>query len=173
MSPANRGQQLNAGAALAESDLLWFVHADAVPPATALTDMLDAVERGQHGGWFRFRFSPPDTKARQGLAALINWRAERGVAYGDQGLFFTRALFAQAAGFSDAPLFEEVALVQFCKRNSRFNALDSEMIVDARRWERDGWIRRTLSNRALALLHRCGVPATTLARWYARKRRSE
>ena len=47
-----------------------------------------------------------------------------------------------------------------------FVALALPMAVSARRWERDGFVRRTLRNRALALGFALGVHARTLARWY-------
>jgi hypothetical protein len=47
-----------------------------------------------------------------------------------------------------------------------FVALPIDVEVSARRWERDGWWRRTVMNRALALGYILGVPPTRLAHWY-------
>jgi hypothetical protein len=86
--------------------------------------------------------------------------------YGDQGIFVTRAAYDASPGFAAQPLFEEVALVRFLKRTGRFVALQLPMTVSARRWQRDGFLRRTLHNRALALGFSLGVHSNTLARWY-------
>ncbi len=66
----------------------------------------------------------------------------------------------------DAPLFEEVSLVRELRSAGRFDAVDATLGVSPRRWERDGWLRRTLNNRILALGYALGVPAEQLARRY-------
>jgi hypothetical protein len=86
--------------------------------------------------------------------------------YGDQGIFVTRAAYEEGPGFAAEPLFEEVPLVRYLKRCGGFVALDVPITVDPRRWERDGYLRRTLHNRVLALGHLLGVPPPRLAQWY-------
>ena len=163
-----RGRQLNAGAAAAKGDALWFVHADATPPFCGARFARDRVAAGDTGGWFRFRFEGINTPGTRRLERLINWRARHGVAYGDQGLFFRREFFMQHGGFAAAPLFEEVALVKAAKATGRFDEAHLAIGVDPRRWQQTGWSRRTLTNRALALAHGAGVSPETLARWYRR-----
>ncbi|MEM7610283.1 MAG: TIGR04283 family arsenosugar biosynthesis glycosyltransferase [Pseudomonadota bacterium] len=167
-SAQGRGVQLNAGAAAANNPIVWFLHADAMPPADGLAHVSRAIGAGAVGGWFRFRFAGASSKGQQNLAALINLRAERGVAYGDQGLFFTQRFFSQAGGFEALPLFEEVSLVKRAKATGQFAACDATIGVDPRRWQRSGWVRRTIYNRLLAFGFRLGIGADTLARWYRR-----
>ncbi|MEL7310283.1 MAG: glycosyl transferase family 2 [Pseudomonadota bacterium] len=164
-----RGSQLNRGRQAADADLLWFVHADANPPSDGPTAIRQAVEDGADGGYFRFRFDGIQSDAAKRLAALINWRAARGIAYGDQGLWFRSEVFDSHDGFDDVPLFEEVSLVRDVKTTGRFEALSASIGVDPRRWQQTGWISRTLINRALAIAHACGVSPHTLARWYAKR----
>lgn len=161
-----RGHQLHAGALRASGDILWFLHADAVPPDNAL-----ALIRAQHtanstGGYFGFRFTGTDAWHKSALARLINLRARFGTPYGDQGLFATRAAYDAAGGFADVPLFEEVALVRALRRQGSFACMPAEIGVSPRRWERDGWIRRTLGNRLLAVGYALGIPPHRLARRY-------
>lgn len=163
---ASRGHQLRHGAALAPGEVLWFLHADAQPPATAIAAIQDAVHAGAAGGYFRFCFTGPPAWYKRALAALINARSRLGVPYGDQGLFATRAAYMAAGGFADVALFEEVALVKSLRRIGPFVALDDRIGVSPRRWERDGWLRRTLENRALALAYMAGVSPQRLAQHY-------
>jgi hypothetical protein len=44
--------------------------------------------------------------------------------------------------------------------------MPADIGVSPRRWERDGWIRRTVGNRLLALGHALGIPPHRLARRY-------
>ncbi len=161
-----RGHQLHAGATRASGDVIWFLHADASPGADALDQIRAHISAGAIGGYFHFRFSGPQALHKRLLAALINLRCRFGVPYGDQGLFVSRAAYRRTSGFVDAPLFEEVSLVRELRSAGRFDAVDATLGVSPRRWERDGWLRRTLNNRILALGYALGVPAEQLARRY-------
>ncbi|MEL6870061.1 MAG: glycosyltransferase [Pseudomonadota bacterium] len=169
-SARGRGLQLNHGASLAQHAVLWFVHADAQVPAQAARYICNRVDAGDVGGWFAFGFHNAPSPAANRFAALINWRARHGVAYGDQGLFFRREAFVRFGGFEPVALFEEVRLFKTAKAAGRFHASHLTIGVDARRWQSSGWIRRTLSNRALALCHALGIAPDTLAHWYAKHR---
>jgi rSAM/selenodomain-associated transferase 2 len=168
-SAPGRGLQLNAGARAATGALLWFVHADAGVPPGATAALRAACERGADGGHFRFRFDGAPRAAKRLLEACIAARCRFGMVYGDQALFVTRAAWDAAGGFADEPLFEEVPLVRALKARGRFEALALEVTVSARRWERDGYLWRTLQNRLLALGAALGVPPRRLASWYRRR----
>jgi rSAM/selenodomain-associated transferase 2 len=163
---AGRGHQLHSGALAARAEILWFLHADAMPAPAGGIRIRQQIAGGCLGGYFRFRFSGRRTVARSVLAALINLRARIGVPYGDQGIFVTRAAYLAAGGFPDVPLFEEVPLVRALRRAGDFAALPIDIGVSPRRWERDGWIRRTVENRLLALGYMLGIPPARLARRY-------
>ncbi len=161
-----RGHQLHAGALRASGDILWFLHADAVPPVNAI-----ALIRAQHtdssaGGYFGFRFTGNTAWHKATLARLINLRARFGIPYGDQGLFAAKAAYDAVGGFADVPLFEEVQLVRALRRQGSFACMPAEIGVSPRRWERDGWVWRTLSNRLLALGYAIGISPHRLARRY-------
>jgi rSAM/selenodomain-associated transferase 2 len=165
-SRPGRGHQLHSGALAAQAELLWFLHADAAPPADGADAIRVAVAGGAIGGYFQFRFAGARRWYKAMIAALINLRCRIGVPYGDQGLFVTRSAYLAAGGFPDAPLFEEVPLVKALRRMGRFVALANHIGVSPRRWERDGWLRRTLENRALALRYMLGTPPAQLAQRY-------
>jgi hypothetical protein len=166
----NRGAQLDQGARAAAAATLWFLHADALPDATALTAIESARASGADSGCFRFAFSGPPSTTKRVLAALTNLRVRfGGVAYGDQGLFAGREAYAAAGGFAPTPLFEEAPLVRRLRRGGRFRPLPVAIAVSPRRWERDGWWARALRNRWLALCYMLGVPAENLARRYQRR----
>lgn len=147
-------------------EVLWFLHADGQPHPGAARAIRAAIAAGAAGGYFRFRFGGPPSATKSLLERSIALRCRFGMIYGDQGIFATRAAYASSPGFAAQPLFEEVPLVRFLRRTGRFVALDLPITVDPRRWERDGYLRRTLHNRALALAHLLGVPPVRLAQWY-------
>lgn len=166
---ANRGRQLDTGARIARADVLWFLHADAAPVAESCDAIREALARGAESGCFRFRFEGPASPTRAALAALVNARVRLGgIPYGDQGLFALKAAYLQSGGFAHQPLFEEVELVKRLRRRGTFVALPTPVGVSTRRWERDGWWRRSFRNRWLALRYRLGAPAERLAGSYYR-----
>jgi rSAM/selenodomain-associated transferase 2 len=165
-SAPGRGRQLRHGAERARGSALWFLHADAEIPAGALAAVTRALLAGAAGGHFRFRFAGAPDWRKRALAALVNLRVRVGVPYGDQGLFATREAYARAGGFADAPLFEEVPLVRGLRRSGPLVTLPEAIGVSPRRWERDGWVRRSLGNRLLALGYMAGISPRRLARRY-------
>ncbi|MGH8218513.1 MAG: TIGR04283 family arsenosugar biosynthesis glycosyltransferase [Steroidobacteraceae bacterium] len=162
----SRGGQLALGAARGPAEVLWFLHADCEPHDASIAAIEDSIASGAVGGYFRFRFGGTPTHTKRFLERCIALRCRWGMVYGDQGLFVTRSAYAATPGFTVQPLFEEVALVRALKRTGRFAALDLPVTVSPRRWERDGFFRRTLANRMLALAYQCGVSSARLARWY-------
>lgn len=169
-APPGRGAQLRAGAAAAldaePETALWVLHADCQPHPHAARAIRAALAQGAAGGFFRFRFGGERRAAKTLLERCVALRCRIGMVYGDQGVFFTAANYVASGGFAPQPLFEEVPLVRALKRTGRFVPLDLPLTVDPRRWERDGYLRRTLRNRSLALGYACGVPPSRLARWY-------
>ena len=169
-SAQGRGLQMNEGARRARGDWIVFLHAD-----TQLGhDWMDVVYRldGQPafvGGSFRFVLDSSTRQAR--------W-IERGVAlrvrlfdlpYGDQALFARRTVFQDLGGYHNLPLMEDVDFVRRLRRRGRLAHVDVPAITSARRWERDGWLRRTVENVVLTLLYFAGQPPERLARRYHRR----
>ncbi|MDO9312311.1 MAG: glycosyl transferase family 2, partial [Nitrosomonas sp.] len=164
-----RGQQLLTGAAQARGDVLWFLHTDAQLSTDPLTAMTKAIAQGAIGGYFRFRFAAPRAWPAFILEPMIALRCRIGVPYGDQGIFMARSVYHQIGGHAPWPLFEEVPLVRAMRRVGKFLPLTAPIFIDPRRWQRDGWWRRTWHNRKLALNFMCGVTPQELASRYHSK----
>lgn len=163
---SGRGHQLHAGALRASGDVLWFLHADAEPHVDGVSLIRRRHLDGASGGFFTFRFTGTTTWYKRVLARLINYRVRYGTPYGDQGLFVGRTAYDAAGGFADTPLFEEVPLVRELRRRGTFVPVAASIGVSPRRWESDGWLRRSIGNRFLALAYTLGVPPHRLARRY-------
>jgi len=164
---ANRGVQLDAGARRAKAAVLWFVHADAEPPNDALAVIAAAVRDGAESGCFRFAFRGPPMWYKRLLARLVALRIScGGMVYGDQGIFARRDVYLAVGGFTEWPLFEEVRLVRRLRARGTFRVLPRALAVATRRWERDGWLKRTLHNRWLALRFTLGGRPEALAASY-------
>ena len=161
-----RGQQLLSGATCAQGDVLWFIHADTRLSPNSYTAMRRAIEHGAIGGYFRFCFDAPRAWPAVILEPAIAVRCRIGVPYGDQGIFVLCETYRQVDGHAPWPLFEEVRLVRKIRQLGRFTALSEPIFVNPRRWQQDGWWRRTWHNRKLALNFARGITPKELAERY-------
>jgi len=169
-----RGRQLDIGARNTTADTIWFLHADAAPAAKSLGAIAAARTAGAESGCFRFTFTGPSSFPKRVIASGVALRLRLGgIPYGDQGLWASRTAYLAAGGFAHEPLFEEVRLVKRLRKRSTFDLLDEPIGVSPRRWERDGWLRRSIANRWLALGYAVGISPARLAARYDRPRLSE
>ena len=162
-----RGTQLDNGARCADASVLWFLHADAAPYPSSLHDITLALAEGAESGYFRFMFAGPSSWRKKFIEWSVKLRTRLGgTPYGDQGLFMRRQVYLECGGFPHTPLFEEVALVRKLRARKRFWCLKSPIGVSPRRWEHDGWTRRSLTNRYLAIRYMFGTTAKQLSLSY-------
>jgi rSAM/selenodomain-associated transferase 2 len=160
-APRGRAKQMNAGAAVARGTWLLFLHADTILPR-GWQQAIDDADRDPraHAGCFRFALDSRSPLARvieQGVRLRV---ALFGLPYGDQGLFVRRAVFEALNGYADLPIMEDVDLVRRLRARrpaGSFFLAPFAAMTSARRWERDGWIRRTARHLALITLYFCGV----------------
>jgi rSAM/selenodomain-associated transferase 2 len=167
-----RGRQLAAAVAASRAPLLCALHADARPSPAALA-RLDALAAETaagrppaHAYAFRLAIDAPGAAFRvveRTANARSRWLA---LPYGDQGLVMTRAAYDAAGGYPPWPLMEDVALVRALARVTGVRLLDAAVTVSARRWQRDGVVRRTLANWRLLARYLLGASPERLARDY-------
>jgi rSAM/selenodomain-associated transferase 2 len=172
IAPRGRGTQLRAGAALARAPLLCFLHADVRLPSAARERLARLATDGAEGAWaFRLRLD-----GRRWSFRLIEWGANArssllGLPYGDQGLVISRGRYDAAGGFVDVPLMEDVLLARALRRLGGIALLPEAVIASARRWERDGALRRSARNLWLLARFAAGASPAALAARYEPPRR--
>lgn len=167
-APKGRALQLNAGAAVASGDILWFLHADTKAPARAAGQLLIAIESGHAWGRFDIRLSGGQPLLRL-VERMMNLRSRlTGVATGDQGIFVTRHAFEQVGGYPNIALMEDIALSKRLRRFSHPCCLKMpRLITSSRRWEERGIIRTILLMWRLRLAYALGAdPAGLVKRYY-------
>jgi rSAM/selenodomain-associated transferase 2 len=170
-SRRGRAMQMNYGAQHAKGDILLFLHADTLLPATGLEAVRRALQEDAVGGAFRLAIVP-STPALRLIAWGTNLRARFGqLPYGDQALFMPRQVFEALGGYDEVPFMEDVRLVQALRKRGRLTLLPQAVHTSARRWQQDGVLYTTVRNTVLITLYFWGVPPEKLQRWYGARRR--
>lgn len=134
-----RGAQLNAGAQAANGEILWFLHADALPSRGCGADIMRAIESGAIGGHFRLKFAAKNPKMRVWatvFSQIARFQARFGTFYGDSGIWMTRAAFQNLGGFQNWPLFEDLEMARRLRKIGKIVACPSVVRVSARRFEK-------------------------------------
>jgi rSAM/selenodomain-associated transferase 2/rSAM/selenodomain-associated transferase 1 len=168
ISKQGRGDQMNAGADVAQGNILIFLHADTRLPRDAFEHILSVMNNDSYiGGAFdlgidsdRFIFRLIEQ------AASLRSRITR-IPYGDQVIFVRKNYFKDLGGYEGIPIMEDVDLMKRVKkRKGRICIISDRVLTSSRRWEEEGIIYGTLRNWSLMTLYFCGVSPVRLAKFY-------
>ena len=162
---ASRAAQMNLGAARAAGEVLYFVHADVGIHPDYVATIGAAVARGYAAGCYRFRFDSRHPLLRlNSYGTRFKGLMSRG---GDQTLFITRALFAQLGGFNERfVVMEDFEIIQRIRRQARFLIVPQDVLVSARKYETNGWLRVQVANLTAFSLYFLKVSPGRIARTY-------
>ena len=126
---------MNAGAAAAGGDILFFVHADSVPPTDALVRIAGALADPRVvGGAFEHCFAERVWSLR--IINLVNrarYRLTRNW-YGDQGIFVRAEVFRALGGYRELRLMEDLDFSQRLKRRGRSVLIRAPLVTSGRRF---------------------------------------
>jgi rSAM/selenodomain-associated transferase 2 len=165
-APRGRALQMNAGAAVAQGELIVFLHADSRLPAGAYRAL---THTRADGGNFAIRFDGGDRFSRV-LGAWYALQRRSGVYYGDSAIWLRRPAFDRLGGFRPLPIMEDYELVRRLERGFDTACLPGPALTSARRWRALGVPRTVLSWVVIRWLFVAGVAPDRLARLYRRAR---
>lgn len=158
---AQRGAQMNLGAARATAEILLFLHADTILPPDALRAICCALRDPQVvGGAFARRYASPSP-----LLAATCWLADfrsrvLGWHLGDQAIFVRRKIFEHCGRFAEVARFEDLDFSRKLRARGRVVTLWPPVVSSARRFAKDGALLRTAKDLALVLrYHLLGLPS--------------
>lgn len=166
-APRSRASQMNAGAAVATGDVLWFLHADSTLPDNAVRDIWSALNDPEMaGGCFRLRlpsremiYRVSDSIGNLGVQVF-------GFALGDHGIFCRRTAFEKSGGYPDVPILEDAEIYRRLARIGRMRQLRSEIISSPRSYQQWGPYRTTADYFCILVLYVLEVPIQILHPFY-------
>jgi rSAM/selenodomain-associated transferase 2 len=166
-SRPGRGTQLGVGAARARGRWVLLLHADTHLAGDWRREVTQAASAASKAwGCFRLRIDTPAWQARL-IELVVRGRVRLfRLPYGDQALFVRRETLKAVGGVPAHPLMEDVALARRLGRLGPPFRSPVSAVTSARRWEREGWWRRTARNWGLLTKYLLGVPPALLAREY-------
>ncbi|WP_046756262.1 TIGR04283 family arsenosugar biosynthesis glycosyltransferase [Kordia jejudonensis] len=138
-SEKGRAKQLNFGAQKASNEILYFLHADTIPPKYFDTYILKEITKGNKVGCFRMKFDYPHPVllVSQFFTRFnVNWC--RG---GDQSLFIEKSFFDSLQGFNeDYIIYEDCEFINRVYEKETFTIIPKSVKTSARKYrERGTW----------------------------------
>jgi len=167
-TPVGRGLQMNRAAAVSRGRWLLFLHADSglthgLQLARALEVLQEHVrETGVQrvAGHFRLRFR----RLKRGDDLAYRYYEEKSAlnrpecTNGDQGFLLSRRFFDELGGFDESLWFlEDQRLAETIRRRGEWITLPGEIITSARRFEREGLLRRMILSALIMNFHAIGL----------------
>jgi rSAM/selenodomain-associated transferase 2 len=160
-----RASQMNNGAGLAKGDILYFIHADSLPPKTFVKDIFKSIKDGFDLGRYTSKF-----KSKKPMLRFNEWVAKLDLFMcmgGDQTLFIKKDLFKKLDGFNEEMLIMEE--YEFCKRartEGRYKIMNGETLISARKYHKNSWLKVQLANAKIVRMYKKGVDQHQLVEKY-------
>ncbi|WP_296618768.1 TIGR04283 family arsenosugar biosynthesis glycosyltransferase [Marivirga sp.] len=142
---ASRAYQMNEAAEIAVGDILYFVHADAKPPKTFASDIINFIKKGYDFGCYRFKFD-----SKHPFLALNSFFTRFKVLWcrgGDQTLFIKKSVFEENKGFNEEfVVMEDFELIKRLWKKYKFGIIPKSVLVSARKYEDNSYWQVNLAN---------------------------
>jgi rSAM/selenodomain-associated transferase 2 len=162
-----RAAQMNYGASAANGDILYFVHADTLPPASYSVDIITAVTDGYAIGRYRTKFN-----SNKWYLKINAWftRFDWFICYGgDQSLFVTKKLFDKTGGFvASMKIMEEYEYTQRARKEGRYKIFPKATLISARKYDTNTWWQVQMANRKIVKMYKKGAGQDEMVNMYKR-----
>ena len=163
----SRSIQLNEGARIAKYDLLYFIHADVIPPKDFKEKIYHSLDAGNAFGYFRYQFN-----SRKILLKINSFLSQFKGFYtggGDQTFFILKTVFEEQGGFNEnLQLCEDFDLFDKLKKEHQFEIINSRVIVSDRKYRKANYFKVNLVNLYVLMKFRSGQNTDELKRVYER-----
>jgi rSAM/selenodomain-associated transferase 2 len=160
-----RGAQMNYGTSVASENILYFLHADTIPPKNYSSDIASVISEGFSSGCYRLSFDHDHWFLKANCwFTRFNVNAVR---FGDQSLFVTKIVFEKAGGFQeDLLMMEDQEIISRIKKHGKFIVMNRAVITSARKYIDNGIYRIQSIFFLIWLMYYLGYPQKKLLKLY-------
>ncbi len=164
---ASRAVQMNEGAKLAIGDVLYFIHADTMPPASFEEDIRRAFKNGKESGCYKFKFDSDKWQLKlNAYFTQFKILIARG---GDQSLFVKKDLFNELGTYDESMvIMEEYPLIEKLMARKTFKVMQKNIIVSARKYDAVSWRQVSSANIAAFKMYKKGKDSKAIKEVYHR-----
>ena len=162
---AGRAGQMNLGAAYSEGNILYFVHADTLPPVSYYDDIVQAIADDADLGCYRFTFDSSHLLLK--INAYFTRYPKMWCRGGDQSLFVRREVFASLGGYANEEvIMEEYTFLKKAMSCYQFTVMQKDILVSARKYRNNGYFRVQFANMVAFHMHRLGAESEKILQTY-------
>lgn len=162
-----RASQMNYGATRARGEVLYFLHADSIPPQNFDLQILEKIESGFGAGCFQLAFD-----WNHPILNFYAWCTRFDIdlfRFGDQSLFIEHNFFNEIGGFREHHiLMEDSEIIARIKSLRDFVIIPDQVVTSARKYKKNGVIKLQLIFTLIVILYRLGYSQEKLASVYRR-----
>ncbi len=165
-----RSAQMNAGANIAQGNILLFLHVDTQLPRNFNFLVKQTLNQPQViAGAFELAIDGREKSLRL-VEILVRLRSHLfSLPYGDQAIFTTKQAFVEIGGFANLPIMEDFELIQRLKRRGKIAIAPAAVTTSGRRWQKLGVGKTTLINQLIIVGYYLGVSPAKLSKFYRGK----
>ena len=132
-----RSAQMNYGASIAKGSILYFLHADTLPPTGFLKDIQNHCRKGNHAGSFMLDFD-----YKHWFLRVNCWFTRFDCNYfrfGDHSMFVTKDVFIKAGGFCEEHIvMEDQEIIKRIRKLTPFTIIRKPVLTSARKYLLNG-----------------------------------
>lgn len=135
-----RAAQMNYGALQATAPILYFLHADTLPPKGFTRDIISTFNNGYEAGCYMLSFDHDHWFLKTNC-----WFTRFDIntfRFGDQSLFVTKDTFNKIGGFCEKhTVLEDQHIIKRLKKTGRFKVIRKAVLTSARKYLDNGIYR--------------------------------
>ncbi len=160
-----RAAQMNYGASLATKEVLYFLHADTLPPQNFTNDIAKEIRQGYEAGCYMLSFDH-DHWFLKANCWFTRFDVDT-IRFGDQSLFVTKEKFEKVNGFCEKHIvLEDQQIIRRLKRVSTFKVIKKPVITSARKYLENGIYKTQGIFFIIYFMYRLGYSQQTLLATY-------
>ena len=164
----SRARQMNEGAKIAKHNILYFVHADAIPPKGFEKYILESIYEENQFGYFKYSFD--SNKILLKINSYFSKYKSFYTGGGDQTFFIRKDLFNSMNGFDESlPLCEDFDIhSRLLKAKKKYEIIDEPVTISDRKYQGSNYIWVNLVNFYMLIRFKLGHNPNKLKTQYSK-----